>query len=688
MIRAYQRFTRSASADGVDILLSGMMAGVAVFAGGMSVDAPVDAWVFVVFTVIGCLTSLAIRSSAKLENLAKLDGWLYASACVACVFVAPNLNDSLPEPVFTGQLGLPLLLTLFLVAGSFFSWRDGTQLFQAVPAIALFGLIGAYDNYPAAVVFFFVLLLALATLFARVHLRTMAQMAQDSGFGRLDELRRSAWRWVAGPEWALASALAVALLSFIVAPYVQQSVTRIVGNVAVHIPRPPTRNRLTSGLPTGPGSSIGNGPISITATPVLLAVMDGPHYLRAQVFSQYSGHGWQNFSQSELTESDEQLRARVRETIADPTYSDFQITSLSPVANGIPTPGFVVHLDSGVAAERMPGDIFVPESGGGLSFGTVSGTSAFPRDPTAARGASEEDGNAPEDALSLGVPSSIVDLAENVTAGISDPYDKALAIKHEIGRRCTYDLEAPATPSGSDPIEYFLMNSHLGYCDLFASSMVMMARSVGIPARYVIGYYPFQDEKDQEGRYVIRQSDAHAWAELYFPKVGWIPFDATEDAASLPGEGLGGTTVHEPWYAATWVHIVLWAFGMGVGLFIIGVLIRSVRVAPSGKRPSKRRAAQAGQYERFAQAMAGATGVRRHASATPDEYVALVGPKLGSSEPEARRITDRFVAAFFGSSDSSDAELEALKAEVKGFKRGLRKRTAAAAGAGAKDGGA
>lgn len=77
-----------------------------------------------------------------------------------------------------------------------------------------------------------------------------------------------------------------------------------------------------------------------------------------------------------------------------------------------------------------------------------------------------------------------------------------------------------------DPIEAFLLDTQAGHCEYFASALVLLARSQGIPARVVNGYYGAYPNP-VDGTFQIAQSQAHAWVEIYFAGLGWILFDAT-----------------------------------------------------------------------------------------------------------------------------------------------------------------
>jgi transglutaminase-like putative cysteine protease len=126
----------------------------------------------------------------------------------------------------------------------------------------------------------------------------------------------------------------------------------------------------------------------------------------------------------------------------------------------------------------------------------------------------------------------VADLARQVTAGATTPYDQAKAIEGFL-RTIPYNDSIPATPAGVDPLEYFLFDIQQGYCDYYATAMAMMLRSVGVPARAVSGYAEgIYDEEN--GLYFVTQRDAHTWVEVFFPEYGWIEFEPT--AAESPLE--------------------------------------------------------------------------------------------------------------------------------------------------------
>ena len=121
------------------------------------------------------------------------------------------------------------------------------------------------------------------------------------------------------------------------------------------------------------------------------------------------------------------------------------------------------------------------------------------------------------------------DLAVQLTAGLTNPYDKATAIQDYLRSGVfRYTLKPDQAPAGTDPLEYFLQTSHAGYCQYFATAMADMLRSLGIPTRLVNGYGSGTYDTSQH-RYVVRDENAHTWVEAYFPHYGWIPFEPTND---------------------------------------------------------------------------------------------------------------------------------------------------------------
>jgi len=127
-----------------------------------------------------------------------------------------------------------------------------------------------------------------------------------------------------------------------------------------------------------------------------------------------------------------------------------------------------------------------------------------------------------------GLDPRIQSLAEQVTASVSSPIDKASAVENYLRMHYGYTLQLPdKTPK--DPISNFLFERKQGHCEYFASAMAVMLRSIGIPSRLVNGFSG-GEFNDLTSEYVIRESDAHSWVEAYIPGQGWMEFDPTPAA--------------------------------------------------------------------------------------------------------------------------------------------------------------
>src|SRR5690606_22077399 len=87
----------------------------------------------------------------------------------------------------------------------------------------------------------------------------------------------------------------------------------------------------------------------------------------------------------------------------------------------------------------------------------------------------------------------------------------------------------PYPEEGQDFVDQFLFDTRQGYCDHFSTSMVVMLRTQGIPARWVKGYSfgEMVSTSASTHEVTVRGKNAHSWVEVYFPEMGWIPFEPT-----------------------------------------------------------------------------------------------------------------------------------------------------------------
>ena len=145
--------------------------------------------------------------------------------------------------------------------------------------------------------------------------------------------------------------------------------------------------------------------------------------------------------------------------------------------------------------------------------------------------------------LPSALPQRVLDLAQEVAGDQETPYDQALALERFL-RQYEYSLDVPFPPADRDVVDYFLFDLQKGYCDYFASAMVVMARSLGLPARLATGY--LVQAPNEEGVQIIHQINSHAWAEVYFEGYGWVEFEPTAAFASPHAPGAPGELAAAP----------------------------------------------------------------------------------------------------------------------------------------------
>ena len=142
------------------------------------------------------------------------------------------------------------------------------------------------------------------------------------------------------------------------------------------------------------------------------------------------------------------------------------------------------------------------------------------------------------------LPPRIQELAEQITSGYTSPYAKAKALETYLKTEYPYRFAGSPDdlpPPGRDPVDWFLFDHREGTCGVFSSAFVVMARSVGIPARVVSGWAISQTD----GTQTVRADQAHQWAEIALKGLGWITFEPTAPGgapsrAGGAGEGTGG----------------------------------------------------------------------------------------------------------------------------------------------------
>jgi Transglutaminase-like superfamily len=152
--------------------------------------------------------------------------------------------------------------------------------------------------------------------------------------------------------------------------------------------------------------------------------------------------------------------------------------------------------------------------------------------------------NAPSLARYLQLPAELPqrdrDLAARIVGNADSEEEAVVRVQAWIQDHTRYDLSVPREPAGVDAVDHFLFETRRGFCEHIASAMAVLLRADGIPTRIVTGYGP-GDRNPLTGYFEVRQADAHAWVEVYYPRVGWLPYDPTFGVP--PAEPVAGSLI-------------------------------------------------------------------------------------------------------------------------------------------------
>jgi protein-glutamine gamma-glutamyltransferase len=179
-------------------------------------------------------------------------------------------------------------------------------------------------------------------------------------------------------------------------------------------------------------------------------------------------------------------------------------------------------------------------SGTSMGAGTVYTVESNVSAPTTAELAAVGAPGTPAPAMSAAQPARFTELphpyprvaalARRITAADPTVYEKILALERWIGAHTTYTTQIPPLAPGQDTVTEFLFGNRRGFCEQISTSLAVMLRTLGIPAREATGYVPGPYNPITD-LYDVQADDAHAWVQVWFPGYGWQSFDPT---ASVP----------------------------------------------------------------------------------------------------------------------------------------------------------
>jgi transglutaminase-like putative cysteine protease len=303
------------------------------------------------------------------------------------------------------------------------------------------------------------------------------------------------------------------------------------------------------------------GPLLPDESIVFTAQTEKLAYWRGESLSFYDGKGWSR-KETELTSfkpdtsiSDSAPFAQeVMWNKGAPNKQIFVSGNLASVDSLLTEKGKPISPET-VLIDYNSGKVTLPEISDPVSYYKITSYSSEANPQTLSSDKAASPLSITNEYLQLpsNLPQAIRDLSERITANLDSNYDRISAIEHYLRSNYTYSLDKPTYPaSGEDFVSHFLFVDRMGYCDYFSTSMVVMLRSIGIPARWVKGFAPGEVDiggDDAVKKVTVRAMDAHSWVEVYFPSSGWVPFDPTPSFSGptpLSPEGvLAGSYRHE-----------------------------------------------------------------------------------------------------------------------------------------------
>ncbi|GAB4506395.1 MAG: transglutaminaseTgpA domain-containing protein [Anaerolineales bacterium] len=606
--------------------------------------------------------------------------------------------------IFVLQLGVLLWLAAYL--GTWFTFRRQT-VWAAIIPVGLIILINSLYA-PSGVGIYFVLYLFCALLLiVRVHVLAEQTRWQEHRIAFSPDI---AWDFLR--DGVILSLIIV--LSALFLPNALASPRW--SDIWDHFSRPWQRvqdewarlysslrsQQAQEGVSFGRALALG-GPVRLSDTPFMVVQAPRPLYWRAAVYDEYTGRGWINSDRASATwPAGEYWPVPVFDAAQDITQTvkplqsgEFRVYAAGqPIWADIPVAADVTYIGMSRGGVMVSG-LAEPSSVRALRpISPNAGYTVVSSVPTVSAARLRAAGtNYPAWvlerylALPASLPSRVVDLARQITADATTPYDACAAIESYLRREYKYNQSVDPPPPGVDAVDHFLFVSKSGYCDYYASAMVVMLRAIGIPARIAAGYTSGNWDANRRG-YVVLYSDAHSWPEVFFPNYGWIVFEPTasepliarptDEAQGLigggvippllredeeetkfgadelagPGQPEATPTAPQPPFLSGWraVGVGAGALALLVGLGVaVWWALRLRRM-----RPAERLFARLVWVARLA-------GVRRGDSETPREFATRLARTVGGCDAETALFANLYYRERFSAHRDAAVDAEAIR---------------------------
>jgi protein-glutamine gamma-glutamyltransferase len=251
-------------------------------------------------------------------------------------------------------------------------------------------------------------------------------------------------------------------------------------------------------------------------------------YARGKVFETFDGRTWTRHDQDDLI-----LRPDGEQFFIKPSYGDLKSVQIYRIEKRLPPLIFAAYkpLNVWFTGAMLKKDknlsIAAPAE---LRRGTIYSVESLVKTVNERPSGGYETLFYSERYLQMPADQSpeIVALGEAVTMDVTGDYERAEAIEAYLRKNYQLSLDTLMRDPESNSLYRFLMDEKSGHSELFSSSMVILLRTVGIPARLVTGYIARGHNYNPiTGNYEVRRSDAHSWVEAYIEAHGWVSFEPT-----------------------------------------------------------------------------------------------------------------------------------------------------------------
>ena len=636
-------------------------------------------------TTIGFLISFYMRRQAR--KVRYLDAPILI-LCAALCSIAVFGNRILPGQFMYLQMidHLRLLAGLMAMMAAFRSFTLGTDqslIFCCVPTLAIFGLAGVLPYAENLLLYFFIYVCC--SVFLLIH---------ESG------LRAGIHTGKPVMVQAQSTAMCVAfacILGSIIAPTLRQIGSHYLLPPGVYYSLQHMNERFeikVNPIDDNSTLTVGTGPVEAGDQLIMRVTSPEPSYWRGVTYDHYTGHGWENsYSRSTSLVSSLHQVNRIHKTYLfqrsaidggvvysrtlNQTFQIFNNYTRILYASGEPQK---CKLSTYYLIQDMAGVVHIPPPG--LHDDSYDVTSEKPE--TSQQVLSQAKGEIPQGisktylSLSAMDPLALVNMrntAKSLTRGLNNNYEKVKSLEAWVGLQCKYNLNAPPLPRTEDAASYFLYVQKEGYCDSFATSLTVLCRSIGIPARLATGFIAGEAIA---GDFIVRDKDRHAWTEVYFPGVGWSPFDSTSYAIDTSSSsiynkkhGLIGLLANREAVTAVVLFLVI---GLTGYVFKVEFIDRNrpKNIVISRTPMSESNRAILMDYNQACKIL-GRYIRTRSQTETPDEYLQLImerlyGPALHTAE-EFANLTDIVIKARYAGEPSLYADRMRARQALNTIKR-------------------